>query len=272
MVPRISFTFSRLLCTAFALSSFSANAGSLYLSDDAALYNGMPLFSWCDPGGVPGDGIINYNSATASDFCATEGGGLAVSFQLQYGLGMPSGISGVTEAGSYITFTDVIVDNLDTRTRTDGYYFVSPILLNGPNLSTGTVLSGTVEDIDGNGSVSAEISGTAGIDYGGSNSIVNAVISGPTAAFGNIPFFGANASGPAPFQAVDSVLVASLYFTLDPGEGFRLPGSLDVIALNEGATWNPTVVPLPGAIWLMGTGMGMLLGSGWRRKRKLQLV
>lgn len=272
MVPRVSFTFSRLLCAAFALSSFGANAGVLYLSDDAALYNGMPMFSWCDPGGAPGDGIINYDSATASDFCATEGGGLAASFQVQYGVGLPAGISGVTGAASYITFTNAIVDNLDARTRTDGYYFVSPILLNGPGLATGTVLAGTVDDIDGNGSVSAEISGTAGIDYGGANSIVNAVIGGPTAAFGSIPFFGANISGPAPFEAVNSVLVASLYFTLDPGEGFTLPGSLDVIALNEGATWNPTVVPLPGAIWLMGTGIGMLLGSGWLKKRKLQLV
>lgn len=269
-------TVTRLLAASvmgLAAAPAFAITGIIDLSDSPNLLFGSPGFSYCDksPGAAPSDGVIHFDSATADGYCAFGTGipGLSASFDVLYGPGPPTGVSGIGGALYHITFTNFTLTNTSTEAFGPGdfsFRFTAGSPANFPDgvaKSLGVILAGTADDNAGDGAVNVKLRGGGGIDTGGAATLLEVVTAGPVAVGGSIGFSESLLSSTT-FGIQGGSLVANLYITAPPGDGFHLPGSFDVVVLGGDYTWNPTVVPLPAGGWLLGTGIAVLAA---RRRR-----
>jgi hypothetical protein len=242
-------------------------AGVIGLSDSLLNY------SSCDTttSAAPDDGKIHFDSSTATGFCNFGAiSGLSASFDVEYGTGAGSGISGVSGALYHIKFTNFSFKNTSSASFTGDNGFVfqagSPSdFPDGVTKTLGVILAGSVDDNNGDGLASVSFNVGGGIDVGGASAQIVKTISGSTSPSGSIPFtetlLGSNTYG-----LKGSYLYAAFYFNAAAGNGFTLPTSFDLIVLGQDYSWNPQIVavPLPASYWLFATGLS-IIGTRLRR-------
>ncbi len=251
---RLSSLLALPVIALLAIAPVSSQAAGVfvYLTDEPG------NFADCDPGGAPGDGVINYDVSTATGACNFGAlPGLALTFTAEYGAGPAAGGSGATGVLYHISFTSFTLSNGSDELIGPGdvgFGYYGAFAFPGGAKWTETTLTGTAFDVPaaaGNvPGVNIQFIGGGGIDYDGV-SWVDADIQAAGA------FATSNLAGD--IIAPGGGLFANLFFTVPSGDGFFLPGSFDVEVID------PTVVPAPAAIWLLGSGLALLAGRHRRR-------